>query len=389
MHMEQIDLQSNTKFYNIPRFPNYMINKFGKIYDKNTENLIPGSKKVSLMNVYGNYATMDIERLMCDTFYGISNITFINDMPGYFDSSKIRLDIHLDEVIKMPNGDFSIQGEDFRRVYDSIYLISKRGVCYNLKDNRFIKANIKKGYYEFPTIGRACNISYRVHRIVYQIWNNCCLPNDVEIDHLNGFKWDNFLENLEPVDSLENIYRSTLLKYLTDGKTVKALIDQVSTLICDGIQYSEIAMITGIPESTIKQIATKQSYSKYTTKYDFFHSKGHITEKEAFDMIDLFNKNYKVGQVAKIVGLPEEKVRSFRDGHTMSKLHNLINPSLDGRCSLTEKEVIQIKKLIDNTSLSESFIGDLYGVNRKVINGIKHNQIKSYANILKANGLIS
>lgn len=97
-------------------------------------------------------------------------------------------------------------------------------------------------------------------------------------------------------------------------------------------------------------------------------------------------KEYTDSQISNILNIDIiEKFRKYKIKRNIRKGAN----SIHGNCKLTSKEVIQIWKLINETFLSESYIGELYNIDRKVVNNIKNNKIFAYNKILIANGLIS
>ena len=85
------------------------------------------------------------------------------------------------------------------------YYIYDDGRIYSIKVKRFLKPTY--------TIDRYLKIElrdnnkkrkyFRVHRLVYEAFNGE-IPEGYEIDHINGFRDDNRLENLRMLTKLEN-----------------------------------------------------------------------------------------------------------------------------------------------------------------------------------------
>ena len=68
------------------------------------------------------------------------------------------------------------------------------------------------GYFKIPVDGRTC----RVHRILW-ILKNGSIPYGMQIDHINGVRTDNNINNLRLVSASENQHNRKLSKNNTSG----------------------------------------------------------------------------------------------------------------------------------------------------------------------------
>ena len=95
-----------------------------------------------------------------------------------------------------------INGEIFKqtRVGENFY-VSASGKMYNIKTKNFLKGSISENGYVRVTIGKKF---MSLHRIIFETFNGP-IPKNKQIDHIDGNKQNNTLENLRCVTPKENI----------------------------------------------------------------------------------------------------------------------------------------------------------------------------------------
>ena len=85
------------------------------------------------------------------------------------------------------------------------YGATKDGRIFSLKTGKIIKPRDNgSGYLVLKLYREGFNQMLYVHRIVYEAFN-LYIPRELEINHLNGIKTDNRLENLDIVNRSENL----------------------------------------------------------------------------------------------------------------------------------------------------------------------------------------
>ena len=111
-----------------------------------------------------------------------------------------------------------LEGEEWKTLFfNNNYEVSNLGRLRNKKTKIIAKGSIKKNGYVQVSVD---NQNYRLHRLVLQTW---CPNEDYEeltVDHINGNRSDNRLENLRWATQEENTaymltHRSELNKELT------------------------------------------------------------------------------------------------------------------------------------------------------------------------------
>ena len=97
----------------------------------------------------------------------------------------------------------SLENEQWIECYlDHKYLVSNQGRVWNTKTNRFLQGTTaNKGY----VIVKINNVGKYVHRFVYQSFNNIDNFEKMTVDHINGKRHDNRLENLQLVTQTDNV----------------------------------------------------------------------------------------------------------------------------------------------------------------------------------------
>ena len=146
------------------------------------------------------------------------------------------------------------------------YSVNKNGEVYSLKFNKIKKLKNKltgRKYFFVGLCGSGKKPKHKsIHRLVAQVF----LPNyseKLEVNHINGVKTDNRLENLEMVTSSENkrhAYRIGLKTNLKGEKNPRCKISNAVVELIKNMKnimtQDELANIFGISGAHISMIQT-------------------------------------------------------------------------------------------------------------------------------------
>ena len=117
----------------------------------------------------------------------------------------------------------ALENEKWVECYlDPKYLVSDQGRVWNTTTNRFLKGtDLNKGY----IIVKINNVGKYVHRLVYQSFNHIDNFDKMTVDHVNGKRNDNRLENLS-LESQSNNAKLMLMHRADMNKELTRLIQK-------------------------------------------------------------------------------------------------------------------------------------------------------------------
>ena len=195
------------------------------------------------------------------------------------------------------------------------YLITKDGKVYNITTEREVKSFIDKGYYRIilSTNEHKSDDSdykcrhFRIHRLIaYAYIPN--LNNLPYINHIDGNKGNNDIQNLEWVTASENMKHAydtklhiplcgescVLSKYTLDD------VERTCALLEAGFSPKVITEKTGLGEKFVRNLYNKETWKSITEDKNFtkvlLHSK-FFDLMEVIQLEYLFSKGYSINEV--------------------------------------------------------------------------------------------
>lgn len=264
-------------------YENYIIYDNGDLYNKITGKMLKGSIRLNGYKQYrlsknGEKQNFYAHRLVAEAFIpNPENLPIVNHIDGnklnnnvtnlewtsYSDNSKHAYENNLiakRRKIELYDKDFSEEQWVGKLGYPG-YLISNYGRVRNIKTNRILKPSIACGYYKIRLSHQGQVQDFIIHRLVYELFSGKRIPDTCVIDHIDGNKLNNHIDNLRCVPNSENV-----LAALYDTKT-NASAKQVNQYTKDGrfIQSfrstRHAAKELGLDASTISKVCRGQNKS--------------------------------------------------------------------------------------------------------------------------------
>lgn len=143
-----------------------------------------------------------------------------------------------------------LEGEEWKYFRDTIYQISNKGRIKNTKTNRITYGSLADcGYNRFEIqFGNGKKKHFLVHQLVYECFVS---PNFDKINHINGIKTDNRVENLESVSHQENMKKACYETNAWNFRRV-AQYDKEGNFIREYANASEAGRAMGILPSSMR-----------------------------------------------------------------------------------------------------------------------------------------
>lgn len=264
----------------------YDINEKGEIYSHKTKKMLSGSVfntgyrmvRLTINGVKKGYA---VHRLVAQIFIpNPKHLPIVNHKDGnklnnqienleWVSSSENRKHAISTKITNLAKGKRkkikNIDIKDWKRYQNSSYFISMKGDVYNEKTKILLKQTPNNsGYIRYTLRINNKNVSKLAHILVMETWGNKILRSNQVINHKDGNKENNNLENLEICSKSENALHSCYI--------LKHNIKPVIRLLEEGqIEYpsiSEAARQLEVSEGAIRYALKNnskccQSYWKY------------------------------------------------------------------------------------------------------------------------------
>lgn len=315
------EICNKIKVYPVPDYERFFTNLKGELYliqlnDDQKAELIKqepfkikdnGVCKYRIADLNNNLKDITNVQLCALTFFGYFPEEYLYLRDGIFkDSSSIRY--HVDNQVFYTEDYRLINGIPFKRIYyKGMYktnsFISRKGVVYSDSVKRILAHQFQHNMYHrhqiiIPNMGQK---RIGTNRLVYNTWANKkpWIPDEIQINHKDGFKYHNWIENLEETTQLENMRHSKLTGLRPMPYNEEFIVSLCILIQSNLYDIDEMQEILNIPKedyvrfkSLVYSVSRGKSWTDISKDYDFTDYLNEKNSRKSLRLADEICKAY-------------------------------------------------------------------------------------------------
>lgn len=277
------------KIYYKEKETNYSVTSDGKIFNDKTQKELKGTLKRNeyksvQLSIDKKPKSFMIHRLVAEAFCdNPNNYTIVDHIDGnklnnnhtnlrWVTDAENRLNANrkinkLD--FKYVNINEIVESKEWKPItFNDNYYVNIYGEVVSLKSSRYLIPNERNGYLRYNING----LKYSAHKLVWESFNGT-IPNDMVLDHIDGNRSNNNIDNLRLVSQSENMINAQKNKH--EGQIIVKQYDKFGNFIAEYNSIADAAKEMGVTHAAIRSASIR----KGTCKNYFW-----ITENQDFDI---------------------------------------------------------------------------------------------------------
>lgn len=188
-----------------------------------------------------------------------------------------------------------INGLIYRRWRNTLYYVNEYGSVFSVKMGQWLRISYnEKGYAIVGMKNLEDGVSKvkKVHRIVWEAFNGT-IPENLEIDHIDGRRYHNDLKNLQLLSHMDNLLKKNPTHYIN---LTKEDLKNMCEMFRNHVSTADVAKIYGITKLYTWKIKTGRLYETVTKKFGYDPSE--VSRDRMFnpDQIREIRRRYKGGE---------------------------------------------------------------------------------------------
>ena len=266
------------------------------------------------------------------------------------------------------------------------YFVSNYGIIYDKKKDLYTKGNCNRGYYSLSFNTDHGYKNERVHRVELKAFNPNENHKNLQVNHIDGIPGNNKLYNLEWTTPKENSDHAMITKLHEmngennpNNKLTEEQIHEICKLIETGEYFdTEIAKMYNVSYTNISDIHNGNIWSDIGKQYDLSAKKPlNLTEEQVHEICKLLEEQrYFSTEIAKMFGTTHGNIIAIRKGKVwkhISSQYNIIDEKAPRK--FTKEQIHDICKLLEAGELTDKEIAIIYNTSSHAISSIRKRKI--------------
>lgn len=149
------------------------------------------------------------------------------------------------------------------------YYVSSCGRVRRKKKNNLLRPSVASGYYKVRLSNEGITQDYLIHKLVFQLFGNETLDDTKVIDHIDGNKLNNNINNLRQITIKDNVKAAFYETKTNSNIKPVAQYDKENNLLNTFVSIKDAALKLNLDASTISKVCRgiNKSHGGFIFKY--------------------------------------------------------------------------------------------------------------------------